>query len=210
MAKNTSLPTTSYTADSAKNFVVGAGAVVQDFKYDKEKGAYTYKALGATSGGSKISLKTEMRQMEIDGILSTPVGGDMVDSAEGTMELSFLEHNLEKFKMALIGNIITASADDVFEAGTEYVKPTSQILEENYVPGLAHISKLSSGDFLVVRFDYAICTEGLEMEPQDKNDNTLSVTFAARTDPDNLEDASLPVKVAVIKKSTLKGSEVRA
>lgn len=198
-----SLPTTSYSSESKNNFVVGAGVVVRDFKYDSATSKYTFKSFGATTGGSTISLSNELRQMEIDGLLTTPVGGDMIDSSEGTMELNLLEHTLENIAVAVNGTVETSTGDDGFATGVKYVKPSGTLSEEDYIKDLAHISKLANGDYLVVKFDYAICIEGLEMNPQDRKDNTMTITLGARTNPENLSNTALPVKIARILASDL-------
>lgn len=193
--KSKTLPTTSYTGESSKSFVVGAGALVTDLSYDKESKEYSYKKLGATSGGSTISLKTTTRQMEIDGILSTPVGADMIETSEATIQANLLEHTLENYAMAVIGEEKSDTEGKYGETGTKIVRPVARIRQKHYIKDLAHISPLSDGGFLIVKFDYAIVTEGAESNPQDGADNLLNVTFSARTSPDNLQDAALPVTI---------------
>lgn len=194
------LPTTSYTGNN-KNFMVGAGAVVYGFKYDKQSNAYDYEgSFGATSGGTSISLNTTLYQFEIDGLLTAPVGADMIEEAEGTMELNLMEATYENLRRALIAEERTANGVSYLKDGQKYVRPVGRIQEQHYIEGLAHITPLSDGSMLVVRFDYAIASEGLEFSPQQNDTNTFTVTLAARTSPDNLLDASLPVSIFRIDK----------
>lgn len=184
------LPRTGFSSTSPQNFVVGAGSVVYDFDIS----TYEYKKLGATSGGTQISLTTTLTQLEIDGILSTPVGGDVIESSEGTMEVNLTEFSLDNFALALNGKVLT---DD----NGKYVRSKPQLEEQDYIKNLAYISPLGSGKALVIIFDYAIVTEGASLNPQDSETNTLTVTFSARTAPGNLEDASLPVTVRILDRS---------
>lgn len=197
MAVTTSklLPTTSYTDKSSQNFVVGAGALVHNFEYSKTDSSYKYERFGATSGGNTISLKPTLRQMDIDGILSTPMGGDMIESSEATIQCNLLEHTLENYAMAVIGEVKKDTEGKYGKEGTEFVRPVARIRENHYIKNLAHISPLSDGGYLIVKFDYAIVTEGAESNPQDGADNLLTITFAGRTSPDNLQDSSLPVTI---------------
>lgn len=188
------LPRTGYNNQSPQNFIVGAGAVVYDFDITD----YTYKTLGATSGGTQVNLTTTLTQLEIDGILSTPVGGDIIESAEGTMEVNLMEFSLENIALALNGEVI----DD---GNGQYVRPKPQLGVDDYIRNLAYLSPLGDGKVLAVIFDYAIVTEGLEFNPQDSEANTMTATFAARTSPDNLDDASLPVTVRVLERSNIAG-----
>lgn len=196
MAQN--LPKTGYNDDSSQNFVVGAGIVVHDFTFDSGSNEYKWEEFGATTGGNSLKLNTTLRQMEIDGILSTPMGADMIEETEGTIELNLLEHTLENIRKVLLADEVVSDGNDGFETGTAYVRPTDVVQNKHYLKDFAHISPLSNGDSLVIKFDYAICTEGLEMEPQDGEDNAMSATFAARTDPANLDRMGLPVKIARI------------
>lgn len=202
----TNLPRTSYTSDSSSNFQVGAGALVYDFSYTEGEG-WDFKEFGATSGGSTISLTTTLRQMEIDGILSTPVGADMIEASEATIQANLLEHTLENYAMAVIGRV-EEGGSQYGPVGTKYVRTVSNIGTEDYVKDLAHISPLSDGGFLVVKFDYAIVTEGAEINPQDGADNLLTVTFSGRTGPENLQDAGLPVTIIRIPGDGVEGQSL--
>lgn len=167
----------------------------------KEKDAYDYEGtFGATSGGTSVSLNTTLFQLEIDGLLTAPVGGDMIEEAEGTMELNLMEATLENLRMALIAEERTAKNVGYLKDGTKYVRPVGRIQQQHYIEGLALLTPLADGSVLVVRFDYAIATEGLEFNPQQKETNTMTVTLSARTSPENLTDASLPVSIFKVEK----------
>lgn len=180
------IPHTTYTAESPKSFVTGSGIVVRDF--DVQKG--TFKTFGATNGAT-VELKTNLTQLEIDGILSAPVGGDVIESAEGTIEINLLEGTLENIKTALIGDDVTIDTPE----GVTAVRPKGRVEVEDYIKGLAHISTLQDGSKLAIVFDNAICTEGLSFEPKDGETNAFTMTFSARADATALDDASLPVTV---------------
>ncbi|WPC08010.1 hypothetical protein [Globicatella sp. PHS-GS-PNBC-21-1553] len=180
------LPQTTYTADSPQSFITGAGIIVYDFDIKK----LTFNTFGATNG-AKVELKTNLTQLEIDGILSTPVGGDIIESAEGTMEVNLLEGTLENIKMALIGADLTIEG----VTGVKAIRPKGRVEVADYIKGLAHISTLQNGDKLVIVFDNAIPTEGLSLEPKDGETNALIVKFSARANADSIDDASLPVTV---------------
>ena len=185
---------TGVTSESAKNYVIGAGVVGYNFTYDSETQEFDFESFGATSGGTAIGLTTTLRQMEIDGVLSTPAGGDMIEETEGTMEINLLEATLENIKRLIIAEDVTGDGTTMPAEATG-VRPKGRVGMEDYVKDLVHISPLSDGGFLVIKFDYAIVTEGLEFNPQDGEDNLITATFAARTNPDIIDDASLPVTI---------------
>ncbi len=180
------IPHTTYTGESPQSFITGAGIIVYDFNIK----TLAYKSFGATNG-VKVDLKTNLTQLEIDGILSTPVGGDIIESTEGTMEANLLEGTLENMKMALIGKDLTVEG----ATGVKAIRPKGRVEVSDYIKGLAHISTLQNGNKLVVVFDNAIATEGLSLEPKDGETNAIAVTFATRADADAIDDASLPVTI---------------
>lgn len=185
---------TGVTGESAKNYVIGAGVVGYNFEYDSTSEEFNFESFGATSGGTAIGLTTTLRQMEIDGVLSTPAGGDMIEETEGTMEINLLEATLENIKRLILAEDVTGDGTDMPIEATG-VRPKGRVGMEDYVKDLVHISPLSDGGFLVIKFDYGIVTEGLEFNPQDGEDNIITATFAARTNPDIIDDASLPVTI---------------
>jgi len=185
---------TGVTGESAKNYVIGAGVVGYNFTYNSETQEFDFESFGATSGGTAIGLTTTLRQMEIDGVLSTPAGGDMIEETEGTMEINLLEATLENIKRLIIAEDVTGDGTTM-PTEAKGVRPKGRVGMEDYIKDLVHISPLSDGGFLVIKFDYAIVTEGLEFNPQDGEDNLITATFAARTNPDIIDDASLPVTI---------------
>jgi len=190
------LPKSGYSKGSADNFVLNAGAVVRDLKWDSAEG-WTYEKFGASSGGSTLTLNNTLRQMEIDGVFATPVGGDVIETSEGTIELNLLEFTRKNIQSALIADF-EASDGTEYPEGYDVIKPSRQVEADHYIKNLAYIGTLSGSDLpIIVIFDYAICTSGLEFSPQDNNDNTFSMTFSARTDAENVEDTSLPVRILV-------------
>lgn len=196
---------TGVTSESAKNYVIGAGIVGYNFKWSSTTKAFDFESFGATSGGTAIGLTTTLRQMEIDGVLSTPAGGDMIEETEGTMEINLLEATLDNIKRLIIAEDVKGDGTSMPTEATG-VRPKGRVGMEDYIKDLVHISPLSDGGFLVIKFDYAIVTEGLEFNPQDGEDNIITATFAARTNPNIIDEASLPVTIWRLPGSLFDGS----
>lgn len=183
---------TGVNATSAENYVIGAGIIAHDFKYESD--TFSFTSFGATSGGTSVSLTPTLRQMEIDGVMSTSVGADMIETAEGTMEVNLLEATLENIKKLIIGEEITGDGTTM-PTGAVGIRPKGRVGQADYIKDLVHISPLSDGGFLIIQFDYAIVTEGLEFNPQDGEDNVITASFSARANPNVIDDASLPVTI---------------
>ena len=51
------LPKSGYSADTPKRYLLNAGALVRNLTWDSTDNKWTYDPLGATSGGSKLTMK---------------------------------------------------------------------------------------------------------------------------------------------------------
>lgn len=193
---NENLPKTGYTKDTPNFYLLNAGAWVKNLTWDGTENKWTYDLIGATSGGSKITLKNTYRQVEVDGVFTTPVGADMIEEAEATAELNFIELTLENLKMILLADSQESAADGDFPPGYTIIKPKAKIATTDYIENMAYVGTLSGSDKpIIIIFHYAICTSGLEVEPKDKEEAIYTVTFEARTGADNLDTMALPVTI---------------
>lgn len=197
------LPKSGYTADTPKRYLLNAGALVRNLTWNSTDKKWTYDLLGATSGGSKLSLKNNLRQVEVDGVFATPVGGDMIESSEGTFEVNVIEHTRDNVKMTLFADV-EESDDTKYPAGYDVITPKQKIEESDYIENLGYIGTISGSDKpVIIIFDYAICTSGLEFEVKDKAEAIYPLIFAARTPMDDATTTSLPVKILMPKEPEL-------
>ena len=193
------LPKSGYSKDTPKRYLLNAGALVRNLTWDGETKKWSYDVLGATSGGSKLSLKNNLRQVEVDGVFTTPVGGDMIESSEGTFEINVIEHTRDNVKMALFAEVTESTGTD-YPEGYDVIKPKQKIEETDYISNLGYIGTLSGSDLpVIIIMDHAICTSGLELEVKDKAEAIYPLTFAARTPIDDITSTSLPVRILMPK-----------
>lgn len=190
------LPKTGYSKETPNFYLLNAGAWVKNLKWDKATSKWSFDLIGATSGGSKITIKNTYRQVEVDGVFTTPVGSDMIEEAEATAELNFIEMTLENLKMILLADSSESGSGGDFPPGYTIIKPKAKISTTDYVENMAYVGTLAgSNKPIIIIFHYAICTSGLEVEPKDKEEAIYSVTFEARTGADNLDTMALPVTI---------------
>ena len=193
------LPKSGYSADTPKRYLLNAGALVRNLSWDSEAKKWTYDVLGATSGGSKLSLINNLRQVEVDGVFTTPVGGDMIESSEGTFEVNVIEHTRDNVKMALFANVVESDGSE-FPEGYDIITPKQKIEESDYINNLGYIGTISGSDLpVIIIMEHAICTSGLELEVKDKAEAIYPLTFAARTAIDDITTTSLPVRILMPK-----------
>lgn len=194
------LPKTGYTKEAAGNFLLNAGAWVKNLTWDEATKKWSYDLIGATSEGSKLTMKNTYRKVPIDGMFTTPVGADMIEETEGTFELNMIEHTLSNLKMMLLADSETSDGK-TFPAGYEIIKPKAIVSESDYIKNMAYIGTISgSKDPIIIIIDYAICTSGLELETKDKSEAVYTAVFEARTDPSNIDTQALPITILYPKK----------
>ena len=77
--------------NTPKNIQFGAGTIHKGLKYDSNAWNYDASIVGATSGGSTLTITPEITTMEVDGALVRVKGLDVKTGETATMEINFIE-----------------------------------------------------------------------------------------------------------------------
>lgn len=195
MVETTNLPKSGYTSNTASHYLLNAGAWVKNLKWEKTGNKWTYDLIGATSEGSKLTMKNTYRQVPVDGVMTAPVGSDLIEETEGTFELNMIEHTLENLKMTLMADAKTSDGTQ-YPADYTVIKPRGKVQTDDYIKDMAYVGTISGSDKpIIIIIDYAICTSGLELEPKDKSEAVYTAVFEARTGPENIETQALPITI---------------
>ena len=206
MAQFDNLPKTGYTKDSAKGFLLNAGALLKNLTF--KEGKWSGELLGATSGGSSISLVNTFRQPEIDGVFTTPVGADSIETSEGKFEVNMIEWTAENIKMAILGEIKASDGTD-FPAGYDVITTRRKVEESDYIENLGYIGTISGSEKpIIIIMHHSIVTSGLEFEPQDKQEGIYKMVFEARSGADEVNDTSLPITILFPTAATADGKKM--
>lgn len=208
----TELPKSGYTKETAKGLLLNAGALLTNLKWvpgaEDASGKWNGDLLGATSGGSSISLVNTYRQAEIDGVFAPTVGSDSIESSEGKFEVNMIEWTANNLKMALLGNIADSNGTE-YPTGYEVITTRRKIETADYIENLAYVGTLSGSDKpVIIIMHHAIATGGLEFEPQDKQEGIYKLTFEARAGEEDVNNTSLPVTILFPKEAT-EGASVK-
>ena len=184
------LKSSGITADTPKNIMLGAGTIHKGFKL--EDGTWNFEAslIGATSGGSKLEIKPEFTDIEVDGKLVKTKGLTVKTGETATLEVNFIEMTPELLTMCVIGDE-TSSTE---YTGYQEITSRARIQESDYVEDLAYVGKKTDGTPIIIIFKQAICTSGLSVEGKNKEAGTFTGTFecVADTSP---ECDTLPWKI---------------
>lgn len=180
------------TASTASNILLGAGVWCKDLAYATD--AWGGTILGATSGGGKVSIKGNIKDIELDGALVKVKGLAIMRGGSASAEVNFTELTGDMMKMAIIGET-PASTDTDTVSGYTMIKPKKKIEAGDYVENFGFVGKTADGSKdIIIIFDNALCTSGLEVEAKDDDKSVVKLTMEAYQDSDgDLEQ--LPVRI---------------
>lgn len=167
---------TGVTANTPKNILFGAGTIHKGLKYATTWN-FTESLVGATSGGSKLSIIPEITKVEVDGAL-VPAKGLTVKTGEAaTMEINFIELTEDIIKASTIGKAGT-SEDTNYSA----IVSKADIEEGDYWENIAFVGKTLDGKNIIAILENALCTSGFEQEGKNKEGAVGKYTFESHAD----------------------------
>ncbi len=161
------------TADTPKNIVLGAGTIHMGLEYKTNKWNFAESLIGATSGGTKVTITPEYKDIEADGALVKTEGLTIKQGETAVMETNFLELTPEIMKACLVGTEGVAS--DI--SGYTEIKSKAHIEQGDYVTNLGFVGKTADGRPIIIIFPKALCTSGFELESKNKENSVFKATF---------------------------------
>lgn len=179
------------TSKTPENILFGAGTIHRGLKYTKDGGwNFAESVIGATSGGSKLSIVPEIYYPEIDGVpvklkeTATKVG------ETATMEINFIELTKEIILASTLGAIGT-SDDTTFDL----IESKSDIVDGDFLENIAFVGKTLKGKNIIAILDNALCTNGFEQEGKSKEGTIGKYTFECHAGIEDLELDKLPWRI---------------
>lgn len=167
------------TSSTPKNIMFGAGTIHKNLTFDAQSKTWNFEEsiLGATQGGSKISIKPEFTDVAVDGAIVAVKGLKVKTGETATMEFNFLEVTQDILKMALVGTD-GQSADEKYDL----IESTAFITEGNYLDNVAFVGQTLDGRNIIVIMDNALCTSGFESNGKNKEAGVFTCTFECHAD----------------------------
>ena len=160
------------TANTPKNILFGAGTIHKGLKYSGNAWNFTESLVGATSGGSKLSIVPEVQKVEVDGALVAVKGLTVKTGETATMEVNFIELSTDIIKAATIG--ATGSSD---VSTHDMIQSKASIEEGDYWENIAFVGKTLDGSDVIAILENALCTSGFEQEGKNKEGTIGKYTF---------------------------------
>lgn len=184
------------TSKTVQNIVFGAGTIHKGLKYTSNTWNFETSLVGATKGGSKLSIVPEFYSVEPDG--STVAIKDFKKKVgeKATMEINLLELTKDIIKSAIIGKDGTSGATDY-----ELIESKEDISTGDYWENIAFVGETLDGKKIIVVLDNALCTSGLELEGKNKEEGVATLTFECHADAET-SLTSLPYHIYYPKRSS--------
>lgn len=178
MAIGSEFKSSGITANTPKTVMLGAGTIHRDLTFSEDAWNFEESLICATSGGSKLSIVPEFYDVPVDGALVKVKGLTVKVGETATLEINPIELTPDILKMAVIGD------ESVSTTATGYseIKSRAIINEGDYVKNLGYVGKTIEGKPVIIIFDNALCTSGLELEGKNKEAAVPKFTFECFAD----------------------------
>ena len=176
------------TENTPQNVLFGAGTYHRNLAF--ADGKWNGEIMGATSGGGKLSLKGEFVDIELDGVLVKTKGLALKQGGTAVMEVNFAELTSEIIKTTTLFKEGESDAE-----GYSMFVDKAAIEEGDYIKNFGFVGKTANGEKdIIVIFENALCTSGMEIEPKGKEQAVIKATMEAYAENKGDLD-TLPVKI---------------
>lgn len=137
-----------------------------------DKWNFAQSVIGATSGGNKLMIMPEIKQLEVDGASVRVKGLDIKDGEKATLEINLVELTPEIIKTSIVGKFGTSDI-----SGYDIIESKASIDEGDYYDNLAFVGKKTDGTPIIVILDNALCTSGFTLDGKPKDNAVIKVVF---------------------------------
>ena len=158
---------------------IGLNAGVLLNKFTSVEAIADEDIIGATRGGSTITVPATMRNIAVDGVRDNTVGNYVVDDWRPTFAFTLLTTNKEKAQMAL-------GVADITEDGK--VVPRHKVTTEDF-KDYYWVGERSDGKAIVMCLKNAISTGGLSWRATDKGEVESTITLTGNYTTSDQESA---------------------
>lgn len=193
------ISTNGFNSDTASKYIVDAGAVYKNLTFTKgttpDLDQWEGEPLGATFGGSSVSIQNEFRTIEVDGIRSNYVGEKILQRQTATMKVNLKEIDAETIRTAILGKI---TKGDGTTAPTSYdiIEGKGKVENSDYLTNLALVGNVSGTTKpIIIVLDNALCTSGLDFETSDNDEAVITLTFEAHASANQVKLNKLPARI---------------
>lgn len=183
MALGDEFKSSGITENTPKTIMLGAGTIHKGLTFTAGSGStgswnFEESLICATSGGSKLSIKPEFYDIPVDGALVKVKGLTVKVGETATLEINPVELTPEVLKMAVVGD----EAASTTATGYNEITSRARIAAGDYITNMGYVGKTIEGKPIIIIFDNALCTSGLELEGKNKEAAVPAFTFECFAD----------------------------
>lgn len=178
MALGDEFKSSGITENTPKTIMLGAGTIHRGLKFADGKWNFEESLICATSGGAKMSITPEFYDVPVDGALVKVKGLTVKTGETATFEVNPIELKPEIMKWALIADETTSTT----VTGYNEITSRARINEGDYLENMGYVGKTIEGTPIIILFDFALCTSGLELEGKNKEAAVPKFTFECFAD----------------------------
>lgn len=162
-----------------KNILFGAGTIHKNLQYNSSSKTWNFEAsiIGATQGGSTLTITPEFVDIEADGAMVAVKGLKVKTGETAQMEINLLELTKDIIQGAIVGK--AGTSDDT---AYDLIESKADIEEGDYFENIAFVGKKLDGTNIIVILDNALCTSGLELSGTNKEAGVGKYTFVCHAD----------------------------
>ena len=173
------------TSATPKNLLINAAVLYANLKY--EEGKWYGDLLGATSGGTKVSVKSVFKSIEVDGAVVKVRGMEVKQGEEASIEANLIEMTPEVLKMSMVAEQVSSDVP-----GYDLFTTKSLLADSDFLDNIAAIGTLSDGREVIVIMENMLCTSGFETDTKNKDNSILKCKFECYAGFEDAHD-TLPV-----------------
>ncbi len=182
-----------YTSSTSKHYVLDAGAIYRNLKYDGTD--WNGTLLGATAEGSTLTIEQTYRQIEVDGVKVNVKGGKVLETAMASLEANVKELTAENYRRAINGTIREALPEEA-PAGYKVIESKMHVEDTDFDDNIAYVGTLSgTKEPVIIILDNTFVTSPLEQENADKAEAVIAMTFEAHASDEQIENEELPWRI---------------
>lgn len=178
------------TSNTPKNVLFGAGTIHKGLKYEGTEWNFAATCIGATNGGSKLSIVPELTDVPVDGANVLVKGLKVKTGETATMEINMAELTEELIKSATLAKYGTSE-----DATFNLIAPKADIEEGDYFENIAFVGVTLEGKKVIAILENALCTSGFEQEGKSKEGAVGKYTFTCHADLEAENLDTLPWKI---------------
>lgn len=166
------------SSTTAQNIVFGAGTIHKGLKFEGSSWNFDTSCVGATKGGSTLTITPEFYSVEPDGSTVAIKDFKRKVGETATLEVNFLELTKDLIKSAVVG--VDGTSDD--STNYDLIESKADIVEGDYWENIAFVGETLDGKNIIVILDNALCTSGLSLEGKNKEEGVGKYTFECHAD----------------------------